>query len=64
MLGKHEVSIEGSKLSKGEIEEMKAQGMEVPSSDVTLPKDYKKSGALTAEIKSGKNKVDFPLKSK
>ena len=64
MLGKHTVSIEGSKLSKGEIEEMKAQGMDVPSNEVTLPKEYRKSGALTAEIKNGKNKVDFSLKSK
>jgi hypothetical protein len=64
MLGKHEVKIEVTKLSKGEIEEMKAQGMEVSSSDLALPKQYKKPGALTAEIKSGKNKVDFPLTSK
>lgn len=64
MLGKHTVTIEGSKLSKGDIEEMKAQGMEVPSSDVSLPKDYKKAGALTAEIKTGRNKVDFALKNK
>ncbi len=64
MLGKHTVSIEVSKLSKGEIEEMKAPGMDVPSSEVTLPKEYKKPGALTAEIKKGKNKIDFELKSK
>ena len=64
MLGKHTVSIEGAKLSKGEMEEMKAQGMDVPSSEVTLPKEYRKPGALTAEIKNGRNKVDFPLKGK
>lgn len=64
MLGKHTVSIEGSKFTKGEIEEMKAQGTAVPSTDVSLPKDYKKAGALTAEIKAGRNRVDFPLKSK
>lgn len=64
MLGNHTVSIEGAKLSKGEIEELKAQGADVPSADVAIPRQYLKPGALIAVVERGKNTIDFKLKSK
>ncbi len=59
MLGKHTVSIEVSKLSKGEIEEMKAQGMDVPSSEVTLPKEIQETWSIDCRNQKGKEQDRF-----
>jgi hypothetical protein len=66
MIGRHEVSVEsGKQLSKADIEDLKAAGETVPEvSSVKVPKKYKGKGALTAEVKAGKNTVDFALDSK
>ena len=63
MLGQHSVTLETQKLSKSEKEELRSAGEDVPSDSVTIPKKYREDGALTAEVKSGKNKIDFDLKS-
>lgn len=64
MLGQHQVSIEGQRLSKDELAEMKAQGMEVPDRVIEIPKAYRQPGALTAEVKRGSNAIDFHLEAK
>ncbi|MCU0717306.1 MAG: carboxypeptidase-like regulatory domain-containing protein [Pirellula sp.] len=64
MLGSHQVSIEGQRLSKEELAEMKAQGMDVPDRIVEIPKAYRQAGALTAEVKRGSNAIDFHLEAK
>lgn len=64
MLGQHQVSIEGQRLSKDELAEMKAQGMDVPDRIVEIPKAYRRPGALTAEVKRGSNAIDFHLEAK
>jgi hypothetical protein len=64
MLGKHIVEIEVSRMSKAEAAELKAQGIEVGQSNLEIPRQYKQRGALTAEVKSGKNEINFELKSK
>lgn len=63
-LGEHAVSVEVTKMSKGEIEELKAQGIEVIQPKVDLPKQYRKSGALSATVSRGSNNIDFSLESK
>lgn len=63
MLGKNWVEIEVPKLSKSEIEEMKANG-QTPPPRLQIPKKYKEQGALTAEVKSGANDIPFALTSK
>lgn len=63
MLGRHNVSLETRKLSAAEKEELRAAGEEVPADSVSIPKKYREDGALTAEVKSGKNKIDFELTS-
>lgn len=63
-LGKHNVTIEATKISKGELAELEAQGITAQVSNVDIPKQYKKPGALTAEVTKGKNVVDFALESK
>lgn len=62
-LGSYNVEIATSKLSKEELEEMKASGEEVPAESVSIPEKYKAASALTAEVKSGPNVIDFPLTS-
>lgn len=64
MLGTHQVSIEVQRISKEEMAEMKAQGMEVPDKSVEIPKAYRQPGALTAEVKRGSNAIDFHLEAK
>jgi hypothetical protein len=64
MLGKHFVEIEAAKVSKEQAAELRSQGMEVVQSNIDIPKQYKQRGALTAEVKSGKNEINFELKSK
>jgi hypothetical protein len=64
MLGSHQVTIEGQRLSKDELAEMKAQGMDVPDRIVEIPKAYRQAGALTAEVKRGSNAIDFNLETK
>jgi hypothetical protein len=62
MLGKHRVEIETQKISADEAADMKAEGREVPAY-VAIPKKYREPGALTAEVKSGGNQIDFTLTS-
>ena len=62
MLGKHRVEIETRKISADEAADMKAAGEEAPAY-VAIPKKYREAGALTAEVTSGSNKIDFPLTS-
>ncbi|XZE46864.1 hypothetical protein SH467x_002160 [Pirellulaceae bacterium SH467] len=64
MVGPHQVSIEVQRISKEELAEMKAQGMEVPDKTVEIPKAYRQPGALTAEVKRGSNAIDFHLEAK
>jgi hypothetical protein len=64
MLGTHQVSIEVQRVSKEELAEMKAQGMDVPDKIVEIPKAYRQAGALTAEVKRGSNAIDFHLEAK
>ena len=43
---------------------MRAEGQTVPEqTKLVLPKKYREPGALTAEVKSGRNTIDFPLTS-
>lgn len=62
-LGNYNVEITTTKLSKEEIAEMKAAGEEVPEESVSIPAKYKAASALTAEVKSGPNVIDFALTS-
>lgn len=62
-LGSYNVEIATSKLSKEEIEEIKASGEEVPETSIAIPDKYKAANALTAEVKSGPNVIDFALTS-
>jgi hypothetical protein len=64
MLGKHRVEIETHKISADEAAEMRAEGQEVPTQHVSIPKKYREPGALTAEVKPGANTIDFPLTTK
>lgn len=64
MIGTHKVEIEVRRYSPDEIVEMKAAGEEVSTSFVAIPAKYKAAGALTADVKSGSNIIDFTLTSK
>lgn len=64
MVGKHKVTLESPRLSRSEIEEMKAEGQELPPEVLPVPKKYQGDGALTAEVERGKNTVNFELTSK
>lgn len=58
MPGKHLVEIEPASLETDE------NGNPLPNAKVvTIPKKYTKPGALTAEVKPGRNTVDFALHS-
>lgn len=63
MLGKHNVEIESRKIPASEAEEMRASGQEVPEYR-EIPKAYRQPGALTAEVVSGNNEINFELNSK
>lgn len=59
MLGKHQVQIEPAEPATDE------NGKPLPGIPVVkLPKKYRKQGVLTAEVKAGKNNVDFELVTK
>ncbi len=60
MVGEHEVEIATNKISASERAEMKAQGMEVPEQQVTIPKKYREKGALKATVERKANVIDFP----
>ena len=62
-LGSYNVEITTSKLSKEELDEIKASGEEVPAESVAIPDKYKEASALTAEVKAGPNVIDFALTS-
>ena len=64
MLGTHNVEIEVKRFSKDEAAEMKAAGMDVGSEFIQIPKKYKAPGALTAEVKRGRNTIDFAMTTK
>jgi hypothetical protein len=50
--------------SKDQIEDFKAQGLNVPEyTPVKLPKKYRSDGALSAEVAKGKNDISFELTS-
>lgn len=59
MLGKHNVEIETRRLTKDDM----AEGV-APPEFVPVPKKYKQTGALTAEVKDEDNDIDFALESK
>jgi hypothetical protein len=61
MIGDHEVEIVTNKPSAAEIAEMKAEGQEVNVTFVSIPKQYKQKGALTAKVERKKNVVNFTL---
>ncbi len=61
MLGTHKVEIEVKRYSKDEITEMKAGGLDVSTEYVQIPKKYKEPGALKAEVKRGRNTIDFTM---
>lgn len=64
MIGKHKVTIRTEKPSAETVEEAKAAGQPLPE-HVPLPGKYAgPTGGLTADVKPGDNKVDFPLTSK
>lgn len=63
MLGTHNVTLEQTRISKSELAEMKAEGQDVPDEFVPLPKSAMKEG-LTAEVKKGRNTINFDLSSK
>jgi hypothetical protein len=65
IVGKHKVTLEVQKRpSKDEIEDFKAQGLNVPEyTPVKLPKKYRSDGALSAEVAKGKNDISFELTS-
>ena len=62
MLGNNQVTLESPRLSREELAEMKAEGQTAPPEITPVPAKYKNS--LTAEVKKGKNTIDFELKSK
>jgi hypothetical protein len=64
MVGPHKVTLESNRMSREEIAEMKAEGQEAPPEVSPVPRKYSGGTALTAEVKSGKNTIDFPLTSK
>jgi hypothetical protein len=64
MVGSHKVTLESPRLSREEIAEMKAEGQEAPPEISAVPRKYSGDAALTAEVKKGKNTIDFPLTSK
>jgi hypothetical protein len=59
MLGKHRVEIEAQEPEVGDDGEPIAPAAEV----VPIPVKFSQPGALSAEVKSGNNTIDFPLKS-
>jgi hypothetical protein len=61
MLGTHSVELQVKRYSKDEVIEMKAAGMDATTDFVQIPKKYNKPGALTAEVKKGKNTINFQL---
>lgn len=61
--GQHAVRLETQKLSKSEKEELRSSGEDVPEEFVPIPKKYAEDGALSAQVKSGKNTIDFELTS-
>lgn len=61
MLGKHSVKITTKKLSKDELPE---DGSNAEQVFVAIPKKYSAPDALTAEVKAGKNSINFDLDSK
>lgn len=63
MIGSYKVEIEVKRIPPDEIAEMKAEGQQVATEFVTIPKKYRADGALTAEVKSGENTIDFKLDS-
>ncbi len=63
LLGEHQVEISTAKLSKSELEELKAAGQEPPEY-VKIPKKYQSGGELRSTVKKGSNKIDFDLTSK
>jgi hypothetical protein len=42
---------------------MRAEGQDVPSTYVEIPAKYREPGALTAEVESGSNEINFELTS-
>lgn len=60
MLGKHNVEIRTKKIAP---EDMPDDGSAANHVYVELPKKYNVPGALSAEVKSGRNTVDFELTS-
>lgn len=60
MLGTHNVKIEKPSMGAEEIAEMKRLG-QTPGDATKLPGKYAKVGELTAEVKSGKQTIDFNL---
>ncbi|MBA3313370.1 MAG: carboxypeptidase-like regulatory domain-containing protein [Planctomycetota bacterium] len=58
MIGTHKVEIATEKLTADDM----ADGQPVPKY-VPIPKKYKEPGALTADVKSGDNDIDFELTS-
>ena len=64
MVGTNQVTLESPRVSPSELEELKAQGQEIPAEVAPVPRKYSATGALTAEVESGKNTIDFELTSK
>jgi hypothetical protein len=64
MIGSHSVELEVKRIPASELKEMKAEGQEVPTEFVDIPKKYRKAGALTAEVKRGSNEINFDMTSK
>lgn len=65
MLGRHTVEITTEKVSKQDIEDMRANGEEVVEAEyVAIPKKYRSPGALTAVVEPGGNDIDIDLTSK
>lgn len=61
--GKYQVGLEVRQISKKEAENLRAEGQTVPETKIVLPQKYKDPAALSAEVKSGSNTIDFPLTS-
>lgn len=59
--GKHRVELHTTRLSPDELSEMRAAGEEVPEQQVEIPRQYLQPGALTAEVVSDDQPVDFAL---
>ena len=60
MIGQHVVEITTKKIAASD---MPDTGEVVQSTFVAIPPQYKKRGALTAEVKDQRNKIDFELRS-